>query len=153
MLREITFPVRNNRLPWYTLEDDLRTHGYAIINWPSGVPRENDKGVYTLSAAHVDKLYFALTQAGDADRLRFVSRVDGPTGTSLIAWCDTFLTAARWILQCRCRTDLEECMTPVRNAGRSKRRVKVDHYDRKGKRMRFKVTTAEYYADHVSADG
>ncbi|KIJ13227.1 hypothetical protein PAXINDRAFT_170665, partial [Paxillus involutus ATCC 200175] len=63
MLREIDFPLHNRYLPWSTLEGDLQKRGYKITNWPSRVPRENDKGINTLSAGHVHELYVALTQA------------------------------------------------------------------------------------------
>ncbi|KIJ06147.1 hypothetical protein PAXINDRAFT_20648 [Paxillus involutus ATCC 200175] len=79
MLREIDFPLHNRYLPWSTLEGDLRKHGFEITNWPSGVPRENDKGISTLSAGHVHKLYLALTQARVEDRPRFIRRVDQST--------------------------------------------------------------------------
>jgi hypothetical protein len=85
---EIEFPLHNRYLPWSTLEGDLQKHGYEITNWPSGVPRENDKGIHTLSAGHVHKLYLALTQARVEDRPRFVRRVDQSTGMSSIAWCE-----------------------------------------------------------------
>ncbi|KAF9233681.1 WD40-repeat-containing domain protein [Melanogaster broomeanus] len=78
MLREIRFPMRKNRLPWFTLEDDLLKHGYTIVNWPSGVPRENDKGIRSLNASQVDMLYCAIKQARDTDRLRFERCEDGP---------------------------------------------------------------------------
>ncbi|KIJ10897.1 hypothetical protein PAXINDRAFT_16179 [Paxillus involutus ATCC 200175] len=123
MLREINFPLHNNYLPWSTLEVDLQKHGYEITNWPSGVLRENDKGINTLNAEHVQKLYLALTQANDDDRPRFVRRVDRPT-------------------------DQDEGVTAVRNVASSKRRLAVDHGDGKGKRTRFKVMTAENYAGH-----
>ncbi|KAF8834725.1 hypothetical protein BDN67DRAFT_1045129 [Paxillus ammoniavirescens] len=72
MLREIDFPLHNRYLPWSTLEGDLQKHGYEITKWPSCVPRENDKGIHTLSAGHIHKLYLALTQARVEDRPRFV---------------------------------------------------------------------------------
>ncbi|KAF8834854.1 hypothetical protein BDN67DRAFT_512284 [Paxillus ammoniavirescens] len=87
MLRKIDFPLHNRYLPWSTLEGDLQKHGYEITNWPSGVPRENDKGIHTLSAGHVHKLYAAFTQVQDEDRPRFVRRVDQLTGMSSTVWC------------------------------------------------------------------
>ncbi|KIJ07488.1 hypothetical protein PAXINDRAFT_19326 [Paxillus involutus ATCC 200175] len=80
MLCAIDFPLHNHYLPWSTLEGDLRKHGYEITNWPSGVLRENDKGINTLSAGHIHKLYAAFTQVRDEDRPRFVRRVDQSTG-------------------------------------------------------------------------
>ncbi|KIJ06592.1 hypothetical protein PAXINDRAFT_20221 [Paxillus involutus ATCC 200175] len=121
MLREIKFPLHNRYLPWSTLEGDLQKHGYEITNWPSGVPRENDKGIHTLSAGHVHKLYLALTQARVEDRPRFIRLVDQST-------------------------DQDQGMTPVHNGPGSKRRLDIAHNDGKGKRTKFKVTTAEYYA-------
>jgi hypothetical protein len=81
----IDFPLHNRYLPWSTLEGDLHKHGYEIINWPSSIPRENDKGIRSLSAGHVRKLYDALTQARDEDQPRFIRRVDQSTGMSAIA--------------------------------------------------------------------
>ncbi|KAF8546094.1 hypothetical protein OG21DRAFT_1491587 [Imleria badia] len=60
MLREIGFRLSNGRLPWSTLEGDLRKKGYTIVNWPQGVNRERDKGVFGISAEDADKLYDAL---------------------------------------------------------------------------------------------
>ncbi|KAF9233685.1 hypothetical protein BU15DRAFT_66394 [Melanogaster broomeanus] len=125
MLREIRFPMRKNRLPWFTLEDDLQKHGYTIVNWPSRVPRENDKGIRSLNAAQVDRLYFAVKQARDTDRLRFERCVDEPT-------------------------DQDESVTVVQNAGSSKRRAEIDNHDGQGRRTRFRVTTAEYYAGCIT---
>ncbi|KIJ06152.1 hypothetical protein PAXINDRAFT_20642 [Paxillus involutus ATCC 200175] len=104
MLREIDFPLHNRYLPWSTLEGDLQKHGYGITNWPSGVPRENDKGIHTL-------------------RLKIVPG-----------------SFAVWINQ------QDQDMTPVHNGPGPKRRLDIAHNDGKGKRTKFKVTTAEYYA-------
>ncbi|KAF8553453.1 WD40 repeat-like protein [Imleria badia] len=60
MLREIGFKLSNGRLPWSTLERDLRKKGYVIANWPHGVDRDRDKGVSGLSAGDADKLHGAL---------------------------------------------------------------------------------------------
>ncbi|KAF8834729.1 hypothetical protein BDN67DRAFT_975802 [Paxillus ammoniavirescens] len=117
----IDFPLHNRYLPWSTLEGDLQKHGFEITNWPSGVPRENDKGINTLSAGHVHKLYLALTQARVEDRPRFARHVDQST-------------------------DQDQGMTHVPNLPGSKRRLEITHNDGKGKRTRFKVTTAEHYA-------
>jgi hypothetical protein len=46
--------------------------------------------------------------------------------------------------------DRDEGAMLVRNVGSSKRRVEIDHYDMRGKRTKFKMTTAEYYAGHVT---
>ncbi|KIJ13226.1 hypothetical protein PAXINDRAFT_100817 [Paxillus involutus ATCC 200175] len=127
MLRAIDFPLHNRYLPWSMLEGDLQKHGYEITHWPSGVPRENDKGISTLSAGQVNKLYLALTQATDLDRPRFIRRVDQST-------------------------DQDKGMTPVPNGPGSKRRLEIVHNDGNGKRTRFKVITAEYYAGQ-STDG
>ncbi|KAF9231144.1 hypothetical protein BU15DRAFT_68582 [Melanogaster broomeanus] len=124
MLREIRFPLRKNRLPWFTLEGDLQKHGYMLVNWPSRVPRENDKGIRSLNAAQVDRLYFSVKQGRDTDRLRFESCVDE-------------------------LTDQDENMIVVQNAGSSKRRAEIDDHDGQGRRTRFRVTTAEYYAGHT----
>ena len=72
---ELGFGVPKDRLPWSTLERELEKKGYAIHNWPQGVFRERDKGVYSLSAEEADKLYHALFS--DERRLQFVRRDGG----------------------------------------------------------------------------
>ncbi|KIK75273.1 hypothetical protein PAXRUDRAFT_499036 [Paxillus rubicundulus Ve08.2h10] len=136
----IDFPLHNRYLPWSTLERDLQKHGYEITNWPPGIPRENDKGINTLSAGHVHKLYVALTQCREEDRPQFVRRLDQSIGMSTIKCrsCSSFIR----------HTDQNEGVTQVRNMANSKRGLDIDHYDGKGKRARFKVTTAEHYAGH-----
>ena len=37
---EIGFKLSNFRLPWSTLDGDLRRKGYIIVNWPQGVSRD-----------------------------------------------------------------------------------------------------------------
>ena len=71
----IGFRVPKDRLPWSTLEGELEKQGYAIHNWPQGVPRERDKGVYSLSAEEADKLYHAIVS--DERHLQFVHRYGG----------------------------------------------------------------------------
>ncbi|KAI5981865.1 hypothetical protein EDD15DRAFT_319660 [Pisolithus albus] len=41
MLRELKLPYE--RLPWYTLEKDLKKHGCALVNWPAGVPQAREQ--------------------------------------------------------------------------------------------------------------
>jgi hypothetical protein len=72
---EIGFRIPKDRLPWSTLEGELEKQGYAIRNWPQGVIRERDKGVYSLSAEEADRLYHALFS--DKRRLQFVRRNGG----------------------------------------------------------------------------
>ncbi|KAF8553712.1 hypothetical protein OG21DRAFT_1200456 [Imleria badia] len=67
---EIGFKLSKGRLPWSTLEGDLQKKGYMIVNWPQGVDREKDKGVFGISAEDADKLYEALF-VGD-HRIRFI---------------------------------------------------------------------------------
>lgn len=74
---EIGFRLPKDRLPWSTLEGKLTKAGYKMINWPEGVVREKDKGVYSLGAEEADKLYSALFLVEDARRLRFVRRSGG----------------------------------------------------------------------------
>ncbi|KAF8426828.1 hypothetical protein L210DRAFT_3652849 [Boletus edulis BED1] len=50
MLPEIGLKLFNGRLPWSTLDADLRKKGYMTIIWPHGVVRDRDKGVSGLSA-------------------------------------------------------------------------------------------------------
>ncbi|KAI6094894.1 hypothetical protein F5141DRAFT_1222960 [Pisolithus sp. B1] len=49
MLRELDLPYE--RLPWYTLEKDLKKHGCALVNWPAGILRKRgNRGIHDLSA-------------------------------------------------------------------------------------------------------
>jgi hypothetical protein len=73
---EIGFSVPKDRLPWSTLEGDLEKQGYAIHNWPQGVVRERDKGVYILSAEEADKLYHVIF-SDERRRIQFVRRGGG----------------------------------------------------------------------------
>ncbi|KAF8120856.1 quinon protein alcohol dehydrogenase-like superfamily [Boletus edulis] len=70
MLREIGFKLSNGRLPWSTLDADLRRKRYMITNWPHGVVRDRDKGVSGLSAEDTDRLHDALFV--DERRIQFV---------------------------------------------------------------------------------
>ncbi|KAF8553700.1 WD40 repeat-like protein [Imleria badia] len=91
MLREIGFKLSKGRLPWSTLERDLQTKGYTIVNWPQGVDRDRDKGVSGLSAEDADKLYDALFVHDR--RIRLVR-------------CEvTLLGSHHWLLHRRARTD------------------------------------------------
>ena len=71
----IGFKLSNGRLPWSTLDEDLRRKGYMIVNWPQGVFRDRDKGVSGLSAEDADKLHDALFV--DERRIQFVPCVEG----------------------------------------------------------------------------
>ena len=75
---EIGFKLSNGRLPWSTLDGDLRRKGYMIVNWPQGVIRDRDKGVSGLSAEDADKLHAALFV--DERRIRFVPCGEGRLG-------------------------------------------------------------------------
>ena len=72
---EIGFKLSNGRLPWSTLDGDLRRKGYMIVNWPQGVSRDRDKGVSGLSAEDAAKLHDALFV--DERRIRFVPCGEG----------------------------------------------------------------------------
>ena len=85
---EIGFRVPKDRLPWSTLEGELEKQGYAIHNWPQGVFRERDKGVYSLSAEEADTLYHALFS--DERRLQFV-RCDGGMFSKHASFLDNVL--------------------------------------------------------------
>ncbi|KIM70925.1 hypothetical protein SCLCIDRAFT_101167, partial [Scleroderma citrinum Foug A] len=56
-------------LPWSTLESDLEKQGLALVNWPAGVPRKRNRGIYDLSAEHADKLYHAIMDPDEEHRL------------------------------------------------------------------------------------
>ncbi|KAI6029881.1 hypothetical protein PISMIDRAFT_680718 [Pisolithus microcarpus 441] len=69
MLRELNLPYE--RLPWYTLEKDLKKHGCALVNWPAGVVRKRgNRGIHDLSAVEVSTLYEAITHPDESRRLR-----------------------------------------------------------------------------------
>ncbi|KAI6029884.1 hypothetical protein PISMIDRAFT_680708 [Pisolithus microcarpus 441] len=68
MLREHNLAYE--RLPWYTLEKDLKRHGCALVNWPVGVPRKRgNRGIHDLSAVEVSALYEAITCPDESRRL------------------------------------------------------------------------------------
>ncbi|KIK11627.1 hypothetical protein PISMIDRAFT_122370 [Pisolithus microcarpus 441] len=59
------------RLPWYTLEKDLKKHGWALVNWPAGVLRKRgNRGIHDLSAVEVNSLYEAITCPEESRRPR-----------------------------------------------------------------------------------
>jgi len=120
VLREIGFKLFNGRLPWSTLDRDLRKKGYIIINWPNGVVRDRDKGVSGLSAEDTDRLHDALFV--DKRRIQFVSCGEEPASSNDGA---TSLAVALG-------TDRP------RDSDRSTT----------GKQQRFKVTTAATYIEH-----
>ncbi|KAI6001449.1 hypothetical protein EDD15DRAFT_2232029 [Pisolithus albus] len=73
MLREHDLPYE--RLPWYTLEKDLKKHGCALVNWPAGVLRKRgNRGIHDLSAVEVNSLYEAITCLDESRRLRICRR-------------------------------------------------------------------------------
>ena len=100
---EIGFRVPKDRLPWSTLEGELEKEGYAIHNWPQGVFRERDKGVYSLTAEEADKLYHALFSGERC--LQFV-RCDGGTFSS---HCVVYLLT---FLQRMAKGRLARCLAP-----------------------------------------
>ena len=61
---EIGFKLSNCRLPWSTLDGDLRRKGYIIVNWPQGVSRDRDEGLSGLSADAGLTMHFSLTTLG-----------------------------------------------------------------------------------------
>ena len=72
---EIGFKLSNGRLPWSTLDGDLRRKEYMIVNWPQGVVRDRDRGISGLSAEDADKLHDALFL--DERRMHFVPCGEG----------------------------------------------------------------------------
>ncbi|KAI6001451.1 hypothetical protein EDD15DRAFT_1680984 [Pisolithus albus] len=69
MLRELNLPYE--RLPWYTLEKDLKKHGCALVNWPAGVLRKRgNRGIHDLNAVEVNCLYEAIVSPDESRRLR-----------------------------------------------------------------------------------
>ncbi|KAI5989546.1 hypothetical protein EDD15DRAFT_1305470 [Pisolithus albus] len=76
------------RLPWYTLEKDLKKHGCALVNWPAGVLRKRgNRGIHDLSAVEVSTLYEAITRPDESGRLRICrcpSTLTGMCDESLI---------------------------------------------------------------------
>ena len=71
--------ISHGRLPWSTLESDLEKQGLALVNWPAGVPRKRNRGIYDLSAEHADKLYRVIMDPDEEHRLRLRS-LDPATG-------------------------------------------------------------------------
>ena len=61
--------ISHGRLPWSTLESDLEKQGLGLVNWPAGVPRKRNRGIYDLSAEHADKLYHAIMHHDEEHRL------------------------------------------------------------------------------------
>ncbi|KAI6029870.1 hypothetical protein PISMIDRAFT_680753 [Pisolithus microcarpus 441] len=69
LLGELNLPYE--RLPWYTLEKDLKKHGCALVNWPAGVLRKRgNRGIHDLSAVEVNSLYEAVASPDESRRLR-----------------------------------------------------------------------------------
>ncbi|KAI6100440.1 hypothetical protein EDD16DRAFT_1655622 [Pisolithus croceorrhizus] len=79
MLRELNLPYE--RLPWYTLEKDLKKHGCTVVNWPAGVHRKHgNRGIHDLSAVEVNSLYEAITCPDESHRLRICRCLSSLTG-------------------------------------------------------------------------
>ena len=131
---QIGFRVPNDRLPWSTVEGELEKQGYAIHNWPQGVFREGDKGVYSLSAEEVDRLYHALFS--DERRLQFVRRYDG-----------MFLRRASFLSDVYAENG--ERIAPLLNVAASHsdgaHRGNGSSMPAAGRQPRFRVTTQEMY--------
>ncbi|KAI6100439.1 hypothetical protein EDD16DRAFT_469250 [Pisolithus croceorrhizus] len=80
MLRELGLPYE--RLPWYTLEKDLKKHGFALVNWPAGILRKRgNRGIRDLSAVEVNTLYEAITCLDESRRLRICRRPSALTAS------------------------------------------------------------------------
>ncbi|KAI6029869.1 hypothetical protein PISMIDRAFT_680755 [Pisolithus microcarpus 441] len=126
MLRELNLPYE--RLPWYTLEKDLKKHGCTLVNWPAGVLRKRgNRGIHDLSAVEVSTLYDAITRPDESCRLRI----------------------------CRCPPTLT--VVPVQpvdhtsaTASGSKRHVpeEADVPGRSSKRLRFRDMTSKVSQQH-----
>ena len=71
--------ISHGRLPWSTLGSELEKQGLALDNWPAGVPRKRNRGIYDLSADHADTLYRAIMDPDEAHRLGIHS-LDPTTG-------------------------------------------------------------------------
>ncbi|KAI6001457.1 hypothetical protein EDD15DRAFT_2232124 [Pisolithus albus] len=133
MLREHNLPYE--RLPWYTLEKDLKKHGCTLVNWPVGVLRTcENRTIDDLSAFEVNSLYEAITCPDESRRLRI----------------------------CRCSTT--STVVPVQQvdhtsaaASGSKRRVEeLDSARQPSKRIRTEDMTSKVSQEHLSdprADG
>ncbi|KAI5989520.1 hypothetical protein EDD15DRAFT_2283792, partial [Pisolithus albus] len=69
MLREHNLPYE--RLPWNTLEKDLKKHECTLVNWPVGILPTCENGtIDDLSALEVNSLYEAITCPDESRRLR-----------------------------------------------------------------------------------
>ncbi|KAI6001450.1 hypothetical protein EDD15DRAFT_2361856 [Pisolithus albus] len=128
MFRELNLPYE--RLPWYTLEKDLKKHGCALVNWPAGVLRKpGNRGIHDLSAVEVNSLYEAIMSSDESRRLRI----------------------------CRCPSTLTVVpVQPVSHtsvaASGSKRPVpeEADVPGLSSKRVRFRVMTSKVSQQHSS---
>ncbi|KAI5989482.1 hypothetical protein EDD15DRAFT_2283758 [Pisolithus albus] len=133
MLREHDLPYE--RLPWYTLEKDLKKHGCALVNWPAGVLRKRgNRGIHDLSAVEVNSLYEAITCLDEPRRLRICRR---PSTLTVVPVQQVDHTAAA--------------------ASGSKRSVEeLDSPGHPSKRIRFRDMTSKVSQQHLSdlrADG
>ena len=126
---QIGFRVPNDRLPWSALGGELEKQGYAIHNWPQGVFRKGDKGVYSLSAEEVDRLYHALFS--DEQRLQFVCRHDG-----MFLRCTSFLSDVP--------AENGERIAPLLDVAAS-HEGNGSSMPAAGRQPRFRVTTQEMY--------
>ncbi|KAI6001440.1 hypothetical protein EDD15DRAFT_2232013 [Pisolithus albus] len=133
MLREHDLPYK--RLPWYTLDKDLKKHGCALVNWPAGVLRKRgNRGIHDLSAVEVNSLYEAIMSSDESRRLRI----------------------------CRCPSTLTVMLVvPVQHTSAaesgSKRPIEeIESHRHPSKRIRFKDMTSKVSRQHLSdlqADG
>ena len=132
---EIGFKLSNGRLPWSTLDGDLRKKGYMVVYWPQGVFRDRDKGVSGLSAEDADKLHDALFV--DEQRIRFVPCGEG----RFLSAYGTIGRSLNLRPESACNND---GITSLAVASGSGRPCESDR-STIGKQARFRVTTAEAY--------
>ncbi|KAF8440975.1 hypothetical protein L210DRAFT_948756 [Boletus edulis BED1] len=100
-----------------------------ILNWPDGVVREKERGMYSLSIEQAGKLRHALTREDDR-RLRFGRSTNEMTESTVnnegIA------------------SESHPCTSS------SKRTHRCSGCGRPGKKSKFRVTTAENYAESAN---
>ena len=130
---DIGFELSNGRLPWSTLDGDLRRKGYTIVNWPQGVFRDRDNGISGLSAEDADKLHDGLFV--NERRIRFVPCGEGKLLSTYGVTMKGYFTPP----ECAYNNDGITSLAVTSSTGGSR----GGHRSAPGKQARFRVTTAE----------
>ena len=132
---EIGFKLSNGRLPWSTLDGDLRRKGYMIVHWPQAVFRDRDKGISGLSAEDADKLHDALFV--DERRIQFVPCGEGKLLSTYGVTMEGYFTSP----ECAYNDDRITSLAVASSTDGPRESDRLTA----GKQARFRVTTAEAY--------